>query len=81
MTPQPAPGEAAFEGRLYSNGSESARLLTAVELAERWQVPKAHIYRLAREGRLPTVELGRYRRWRVDAIEAFELSGGAAANA
>ena len=40
--------------------------------AERWQVPKSHVYRLAREGQIPTVELGRYRRWRVDAIEQFE---------
>jgi excisionase family DNA binding protein len=56
------------------------RLLTAEQLAERWQVPKAHVYRLARDGRLPTVELGRYRRWRMDAIEAFELDGGVAAN-
>lgn len=59
------------------------RLLTAEELAERWQVPRAHVYRLAREGRLPTVNLGRYKRWRLEAIEAFEAferDGGAAAN-
>ncbi|MGI8729221.1 MAG: helix-turn-helix domain-containing protein [Solirubrobacteraceae bacterium] len=50
----------------------SGQLMTADQLAERWQVPKSHVYRLAREGRIPTVELGRYRRFRVDAIEAFE---------
>ncbi len=55
-------------------------LLTAEELAERWQVPKAHVYRLAREGRLPTVQLGRYRRWRLEALEDFECDGGVAAN-
>ncbi len=55
-----------------------APLLTAEQLAARWQVPKAHVYRLAREGRIPTVEFGRYRRWRLDAIEAFERNGGAA---
>jgi excisionase family DNA binding protein len=49
------------------------RLLTAAQLAERWQVPTSHVYRLAREGRIPTVELGRYRRWRLDQVEAFEL--------
>ncbi len=54
------------------------RLLTAEEVAERWQVPKAHVYRLARDGRLPTVALGRYRRWRLEAIEAFERDGGSA---
>jgi excisionase family DNA binding protein len=52
----------------------SGQLLTAEQLAERWQVPKSHVYRLAREGRLPTVELGRYRRWRLDAIEQYEKS-------
>jgi len=77
---QPASGRAVAPSIEQANGSEAARLLTADELARRWQVPKAHVYRLAREGRLPTVELGRYRRWRVDAIESFELDGGAAAN-
>jgi excisionase family DNA binding protein len=50
------------------------QLLTAEQLAERWQVPPAHVYRLAREGRVPVVRLGRYRRFRVDAIEAFEMA-------
>jgi excisionase family DNA binding protein len=53
------------------------QLLTAEELAERWQVPAAHVYRLAREGRIPVVRLGRYRRFRRDAIERFELANGA----
>jgi excisionase family DNA binding protein len=52
----------------------TGRLLTAEQLAERWQVPKSHVYRLAREGRIPCVELGRYRRFRLDAIEQFEKS-------
>jgi len=52
----------------------TGQLLTCDQLAERWQVPKSHVYRLAREGRIPTVELGRYRRFRVDAIEQFEKS-------
>lgn len=50
----------------------TGQLLTAEQLSERWQVPKSHVYRLARDGKIPTVELGRYRRWRLDAIEAFE---------
>lgn len=61
-----------------SPGIGGSRLLTANEVAARWQVPSAHVYRLAREGKLPTVELGRYRRWRLDAIEEFERSGGCA---
>jgi excisionase family DNA binding protein len=59
------------------NGDHTAaRLLTADDLCRRWAVPKSHVYRLAREGRLPTVQLGRYRRWTVDAIERFEQEGG-----
>ncbi len=50
----------------------AARLLTAAQLAERWQVPKAHVYRLSREYGLPTVRLGRYFRYRLDAIERWE---------
>jgi excisionase family DNA binding protein len=55
-------------------------LLTADDLAARWQVPKSHVYRLAREGKLPVVELGRYKRFRLVAIEQFEAAGGAAAD-
>jgi hypothetical protein len=29
------------------------------QLAERWQVPKSHVYRLTREGGVPVVRLGR----------------------
>lgn len=50
----------------------TGRLLTADELAARWQVPKSQVYRLAREGRIPTVQIGRYYRFRVDAIERWE---------
>jgi excisionase family DNA binding protein len=59
--------------RTPDSGSPAiGRLLTAELLAERWSVPKSHVYRLARDGRIPTVELGRYRRWRLDQIEAWE---------
>jgi excisionase family DNA binding protein len=51
----------------------TGRLLTAEQLAERWQVPKSHVYRLTRDGKIPVVELGRYYRYRLDAIERFEL--------
>jgi excisionase family DNA binding protein len=56
------------------------RLLSADDLAERWQVPKAHVYRLTREGLLPTVKLGRYCRYLVAAVEEWEQHGGTAAN-
>ena len=52
----------------------TGQLLTADQLGERWQGTKSHVYRLAREGRIPCVELGRYKRFRLDAIEAFEIS-------
>ncbi len=52
----------------------SGQLLTADQLAQRWQVPKSHVYRLTREGQVPAVKLGRYYRYRIDAIEAFETS-------
>ena len=54
----------------------TGQLLTADDLASRWQVRTSHVYRLAREGKIPTVELGRYRRWRLEAIEQFERDGG-----
>jgi excisionase family DNA binding protein len=54
----------------------SGHLLTAEQLAERWQVRKSHIYNLTRSGRLPVVELGHYKRYRREAVEEFEQSGG-----
>jgi excisionase family DNA binding protein len=48
------------------------RLLTADQLAERWQVPKSQVYALTRRGEIPTVKLGKYYRYRRDVIEAFE---------
>jgi excisionase family DNA binding protein len=61
-----------------TRAGQASALLTADDLAQRWSVPRAHVYRLAREGRLPTVRLGRYMRWRPEAVDAFELDGGAA---
>ena len=54
----------------------AAQLMTAAQLSVRWQVPKSHVYRLSREGSLPTVQLGKYRRFRLDAVEKFEKKGG-----
>ena len=50
----------------------SDRLLTAEQLAARWQVPTSQVYRLTREDRIPAVKLGRYVRFHPAAIEAFE---------
>jgi excisionase family DNA binding protein len=56
--------------------ASSSSLLTADQVAERWQVPKGYVYRLAREGIIPTVSLGRYYRFQLEAITAFERGGG-----
>jgi excisionase family DNA binding protein len=52
-------------------------LLDAEQLAARWQVTTGQVYRLAREGRLPTVRIGRYYRFRLSSIEAWELESEA----
>jgi excisionase family DNA binding protein len=51
----------------------TGQLLTAEQLAERWQVPRSHVYRLTREDKIPAVKLGKYYRYRLDQVEAFEL--------
>lgn len=55
-----------------AGGLSVNQLLTADQLAMRWQVPKSHVYRLTREGVIPAVKLGRYYRYRKEAIEEFE---------
>jgi predicted DNA-binding transcriptional regulator AlpA len=62
------------------NGGERGQLLTAEQLAERWQISTAQVYRLARGGAVPCVPLGRYRRFRVASIEAWEADQEAATN-
>ena len=46
-------------------------LITAGEVARLLSVPTTWIYEQSRLGRIPTVTLGRYRRYRRDAIEAW----------
>jgi len=53
----------------------ASKLLTAEQLAERWQLPTSQVYRLTRKGRLPAVKLGRYYRYRRDVIEKWERAG------
>ena len=55
-----------------------AALLTADDLAARWQVPTSQVYRLTRGGELAVVRLGRYYRYRLEAVEEFERGGGGA---
>jgi excisionase family DNA binding protein len=47
------------------------RLLTAEEIAERLGVKTQWVLAQARAGRIPHVPLGRYRRFRESAVEAW----------
>lgn len=42
--------------------SEADQLLTAEQLADRWQVKPGFVYELTRRGAIPAVRLGRYYR-------------------
>ena len=75
---RPASPPAPLEGPEHTNGTATSHLLTAEDLASRWQVPASQVYRLTRTGRLPVVKLGRYYRYRLQSIEEFEQGGGGA---
>jgi excisionase family DNA binding protein len=49
----------------------SDRLLTAREVAERLTVPESWVRAETRAGRMPALELGRYRRYEWDAVVAW----------
>jgi excisionase family DNA binding protein len=49
----------------------SDSLMTAKEVADLLGVPKTWVYEQSRTGRIPTVTLGRYRRYRREAVEAW----------
>lgn len=82
MTRVATPGEvrempASVQPPAPLGATKQTNLLTADELAARWQVQTSQVYRLTREGALPTVRLGRYYRYRLAAVEEFEVGGGA----
>ena len=56
----------------------SGRLLIAREVAELLAVPESWVREATRDGRLPHLRLGRYRRYRREEIEAWleEQRGG-----
>lgn len=71
-SPSPSPNS------IQSNG-ETSQLLTADQLAERWQVKAATVYALARSHSIPTVRLGRRLvRFRLAEIQTYEKKGGQA---
>jgi excisionase family DNA binding protein len=55
------------------------RLLTVDQVAERLGMTKDWVWKQARAGRIPCVQLGRYRRFREEAIDEWlrELEGPA----
>jgi excisionase family DNA binding protein len=52
---------------------EDTRLLTADQVAKRLGVPKSWVYARARAGGIPAVRLGRYYRFRPQALEDWIL--------
>lgn len=53
-------------------------LLTPQQLADRWQISYKHVWRLSREGKIPSIRLGKYYRYSLAAIEEFEREHGTA---
>jgi excisionase family DNA binding protein len=49
----------------------SGPLLTADQVATLLGVPKSWVYEQSRRGLIPTVTLGRYRRYRAEAIDEW----------
>lgn len=66
-------GLSALDGQQGSrDGFDSpGTLLTADEVAELLGVPRSWVYSQSRAGLIPTVTLGRYRRYRREAIESW----------
>jgi excisionase family DNA binding protein len=54
-----------------ADSSMNHPLMTANEVADLLGVPSSWVYEQSRRGRIPTVTLGRYRRYRREAIEAW----------
>src|SRR4051794_23523113 len=57
--------------RIASGDASEGSLLRADDVAELLGVPTSWVYEQSRLGRIPTVTLGRYRRYRRDAIEQW----------
>lgn len=54
-----------------ANSAAEAKLLTASEVAELLGVSHEYVWQLSREGRIPTITLGRARRYRRTSILAW----------
>lgn len=58
-------------GRRHGDSDPPGALLTAEQVARLLGVPRTWVYEQSRCGRIPTVTLGRYRRYRREAIDAW----------
>jgi excisionase family DNA binding protein len=56
--------------------SPTRRLLDADDVAIWLAIPKAAVYRLVREGKLRSVDIGRFRRFDPSTVERFIAGGG-----
>ena len=56
---------------LDTPSSNDNRLLTAKDVAERLQITEAWVHEQARQGAIPYVALGRYRRFRSHDIDEW----------
>ena len=59
----------AIDPRPSAPQENANSLLTADQVAQLLGVPVSWVYEQSRRGRIPTVTLGRYRRYRLAAIE------------
>jgi excisionase family DNA binding protein len=58
-------------GSRHRSPRDVSPLLTAGDVASLLGVPRTWVYEQSRASRIPTVTLGRYRRYRLEAIEAW----------
>jgi len=69
MKPEPSPQQPFNEAARFTEPDRA--LLDATEVAELLGVPTSWVYAEARAGRLPHVRVGRYRRFRRRAVDAW----------
>jgi excisionase family DNA binding protein len=56
-------------------------LFTVDELAELWRIPKGTVYRLAKAGRIPSVFVGKHRRFPEELLREWTLAAATGAPA
>lgn len=67
--PRPADGDPSSASDAGESEKPADKLLVADEVAELLDLKEGYIYALSRRGEIPTIRIGRYCRYRRDAIE------------